>query len=182
MGRWTGADIVAYLKTGHNAITAATGLMGEEVTLSSSQMTDEDLAAIAVYLKDQTREEKEPAHVPPPAAVMQAGGAIYADVCSACHGADGKGVPALFPALATSANVLSEDPSSLIRIVLEGARSAATAREPTAAAMPAFGWQLNDQQVAAVLTYVRNHWAASANTVTSGDVGRARARLGASMN
>ena len=42
--------------------------------------------------------------------------------------------------------------------MLRGAQSVATDREPTGPAMPAFGWQLNDAQVAAVASYVRNHW------------------------
>ena len=63
---------------------------------------------------------------------------------------DGKGVPKLFPSLAQSSMVRSDDPTTLIRIVLRGARSVATATEPTAPGMPSFGWQLDDAQVAAV--------------------------------
>ena len=52
LGGWSVADIVSYLKAGHNAVTAATGIMAEEISLSSSHMTDADLRAIATYLKD----------------------------------------------------------------------------------------------------------------------------------
>ncbi len=52
LGGWSVADIVAYLKNGHNPTTASTGIMAEEITLSSSHMTDADLTAIATYLKD----------------------------------------------------------------------------------------------------------------------------------
>ena len=83
---------------------------------------------------------------------MVAGGAIYRDVCSGCHAIDGKGVPDLFPALASSSSVRSDDPASLIRVILRGARSVATSTEPTAPGMPAFGWQLDDEQLAAVVT------------------------------
>ena len=51
LGGWSVDDLVAYLKTGHNRVTAATGPMAEEVSLSSSHMTDPDLKAIAAYLK-----------------------------------------------------------------------------------------------------------------------------------
>jgi mono/diheme cytochrome c family protein len=44
----------------------------------------------------------------------------------------------------------------ILRVVLRGARSAATAKAPTAPAMPSYGWQLTDEQVAAVVSYVRN--------------------------
>ena len=53
LGGWSVDDIVAYLRSGHNRIAAATGPMAEEVALSSSRMTEADLAAIATYLKDQ---------------------------------------------------------------------------------------------------------------------------------
>ena len=151
LGGWSLADIVAYLKKGHNAASAATEIMGEEIALSSSQMTDADLTAIATYLKDLPGQTASP-----PAAVsasdpkMIAGSAIYADECSACHGLDGKGVPYLFPSLAGSPNVRSADPASLIRVLIEGARSVATTGEPTGPGMPSFAWKLSDDQAAAV--------------------------------
>ena len=177
LGGWSIADIVGYLKNGHNPSTASTGIMAEEITLSSSQMTAADLTAIATYLKDLPGQTASP----PPAVSasdprMIAGGAIYADECTACHGLDGKGVPYLFPSLAGSPNVRSSDPASLIRVVIEGARSVATAGEPTGPGMPSFAWKLSDDQAAAVLTYVRNSWGASAPAVDPHEVEQARAR------
>ena len=178
LGGWSVADIVAYLKNGHNPVTASTGIMAEEITLSSSHMTDADLTAIATYLKDLPGQTA----VPPPAAIsasdpnMVAGSAIYADECSACHGLDGKGVPYLFPSLAGSPNVRSTDPASLVRILIEGARSVATAGEPTGPGMPSFAWKLSDDQAAAVLTYIRNSWGASASVVPASQVAQGRAR------
>jgi len=177
LGGWSVADIAAYLKAGHTAVTAATGIMGEEIALASSHMTDADLAAIATYLKALPGQTSSP----PPALSasdprMIAGAAIYLDNCSACHGPDGKGVPFLFPSLAGSPNIRSTDPATLVRIVIEGARSVATDKEPTSPGMPSFAWKLNDDQAAAVLTYVRNSWGASAPPVDPHDVEQARAR------
>jgi mono/diheme cytochrome c family protein len=73
--------------------------------------------------------------------------------------------------------VRSSDASTLIRLVLRGARSVATAAEPTSPGMPSFGWQLDDAQVAAVATYVRNAWQPAAPAVSAGDVRRARSSL-----
>ena len=50
----------------------------------------------------------------------------------------------------------SDDPTSLLRLVLRGSRSVATNEEPTGPGMPSFAWQLNDEQIAAVAKYVRN--------------------------
>src|SRR4051794_26362793 len=67
--------------------------------------------------------------------------------------------------------------ATLIRVVLRGARSVATAAEPTAPGMPSFGWQLDDAQVAAVLTYIRNAGDAAAAPVSADDVSPARSAL-----
>jgi mono/diheme cytochrome c family protein len=177
LGKWSGDDIVAYLRTGHNGVTAATGPMAEEIALASSRMTDSDLRAIATYLKSLPgrQEDAQPLRADDPD--MVAGRAIYRDQCSACHGLDGKGVPRLFPAIADSSSVRSNDPATLIRIVLRGARSVATDTEPTSPGMPSYGWQLDDAQVAAVLTYVRNAWGSAAKAVSAQDVSHARSDL-----
>jgi mono/diheme cytochrome c family protein len=178
VGGWSIADIVSYLKAGHNVVTAATGIMAEEISLSSSQMTDADLRAIATYLKALPGQTgSSPAALSASDPAMTAGGAIYVDECSACHGMDGKGVPYLFPSLAGSPNVRSTDPTSLIRVLMEGVRSVGTSGEPTSPGMPWFAWKLNDAEMAAVLTYVRNSWGAAAPAVTADQVSHERAVL-----
>jgi len=106
---------------------------------------------------------------------MVAGGAIYRDLCSACHAPDGSGVAYLIPNLARASSVSSREPTSLLRVVIHGAQTVATTREPTAPAMPAFGWQLSDAQIAAVTTYVRNSWGHAAPALSTGDVHKLRA-------
>jgi mono/diheme cytochrome c family protein len=105
---------------------------------------------------------------------MKLGAKIYLDECSGCHAADGKGTERLFTALNGSAAVQQTDPSSLMHVVLRGARSVGTDKAPTAPAMPEFGWLLNDDQVAAVLTYIRNSWGNAAPAVSAGEVHKAR--------
>lgn len=174
LGRWSKADIVSYLKSGHNHITAATGPMGEVVTLSTAQMTDPDLNAIATYLKSLPGRTEATSSLSANDPAMVAGGAIYRDQCSACHGLDGKGVAELFPSIADSSMVKSNDPTTSIRIVLRGARSVGTSSQPTAPGMPSYGRQLNDDEVAAVLTYMRNNWGGAATAVTSEQVSKVR--------
>ena len=77
---------------------------------------------------------------------------VFAANCAACHQANGKGVPPMFPALEGSEVVLG--PTSLqIETVLKG-------RPGTA--MAAFGGQLSDTDLAAVITFTRNAWSNSA--------------------
>jgi mono/diheme cytochrome c family protein len=151
--------------------------MAEAVDLSTSKMTDDDVKAIATYLKSLPGDDKPQTPIAASAPEMMAGGAIYRDQCSACHGLDGKGVDRLFPSVANSSMARADDPSTVIRIVLRGARSVATEKEPTAPAMPSYGWQLNDGQVANVLNYIRNPWGNAAPAVSADAVGRLRASV-----
>ncbi len=176
LGSWSVEEIVNYLETGHNATAAATGPMAEVVTDSTSKMTTSDVHAIAEYLKDQPGETDGP-QSPPNAGVMNLGAAIYADECAACHASTGTGLEGMFPSLKGSPSVQSVDPASLLRVVLRGARSAATDAAPTAPAMPSFGWLLTDDQVAAVITYVRNAWGNKAAAVDAGTVNKTRHAL-----
>lgn len=176
IGSWSDQDIVEYLRTGRNAHSGATGLMSEVVTNSTSKMSDEDLRAIAAYLKDRPGHPETPSPLGN-SPTMTAGRAIYRDSCSACHRADGKGVPLMFSPLAHSALLQSKDPTTVIRLVLEGARTVPTDARPTTSAMPAYGWKLDDGQVAAVLTYARNQWGNAAAAVTAAEVQSVRADL-----
>jgi mono/diheme cytochrome c family protein len=179
IGEWSVDEVATYLKTGHVRTSAATGLMAETLSLSTSHMRDEDLKAIAVYLKDQDGKDQDGSETSaaPASGTMKIGANIYVDECSGCHGADGKGTAGLFPALQGAAIVQQKDPSSLMHVVLRGARSVSTAGAPTAPAMPQFGWLLNDEQVAAVLTYVRNSWGNAAPSVSADDVHKTRQSL-----
>ena len=183
IGGWSADDIVAYLKTGHNETGAATGPMSETLNLSTSKMSDPDLEAIAIYLKNPAgRQQTAAASTPTPAdppgqSTTKAGAQIYADECSACHGADGKGETGLFPALSGSPSVQQTDPTSVLHVVLRGALSVGTKPAPTAPAMPQFGWILNDDQIAAVVTYIRNAWGNSASAITASDVKKTRQML-----
>jgi mono/diheme cytochrome c family protein len=177
LGRWSLDDVIAYLKTGHNRTSTATGPMAEEIAHSSSHWNDDDLKAAAIYLKSLQGRKDNPDKVATNDPVMVAGQAIYRDVCSACHMIDGKGIPQLFPSLAEAPSVRQQDPASLIRIVLRGARSVPTDPEPTAPGMPGFSWQLDDAQIAAVVTYVRNAWAPTAPAVSADTVKKARSQL-----
>jgi mono/diheme cytochrome c family protein len=178
LGGWSVDEIATYLKTGHNSTSAATGLMSEMVSDSTSHLTDADLKAIATYLKDQPdHNENQSASDKPDQTVMKVGAAIYADECAGCHTMNGRGSSGLFPLLDGSPVVQQTDPTTLLHVILRGARSAATDEAPTGAAMPQFDWILNDAQVAAVLTYIRDAWGNAAGPVNADAVSKARHAL-----
>jgi mono/diheme cytochrome c family protein len=178
IGSWSIEEIVRYLKTGANSYDIASGPMAEAVSNSTSHMTDADLLAIATYLKDRApRSGRAVAALAAADPRMVAGKAIYEDRCAACHIQSGAGLSTLFPRLASAPLVQSTDPTSLIRVVLIGSRAVATSDAPTAPAMPSFGWNLNDTEIADVLTYVRNTWGNAASPVQPEDVTKLRGRL-----
>lgn len=169
LGDWSKEDIVAYLKTGSNGHAIAAGPMVEAIQDSTSLMKDDDLQAIATYLLSAKSGSRSNAPKPLAAddARMTGGDELYRVNCSACHGLDGKGADHLFPALAASAAVQQEDPSTLVNVVLAGAQGPHTKDRPTTPAMPSFAWRLNDDQIADVLTYVRNGWGNAASPVSA---------------
>jgi mono/diheme cytochrome c family protein len=176
IGSWSVQDIATYLKTGHNAYADATGPMADAITHSTSHLTDADLTDIALYLKSvHGSGAPRPAPLPASLPVMQEGAKVYAMTCAACHTAAGVGLPGMFPALKASPIVQADDPLTVIRVVLHGARSVATPAVPSPMAMPAFGGALEDGQVAAVLTYIRNSWGNAAPAVTAAEVAKRRA-------
>jgi mono/diheme cytochrome c family protein len=110
---------------------------------------------------------------------MAAGEAIYVDQCSACHKADGTGVPGMFPPLKGDANVLARSPTTVVHAILFGARAQPTDVRPTPVTMPAYGWKLSNAEVAAVASYVRNAWGNRAAAVSPGAADGVRTNLAA---
>jgi mono/diheme cytochrome c family protein len=171
IGGWSEAEIVSYLKTGANRFDMASGPMAEAVEHSTQHWKDEDLSAVAIYLKSLgDNEQTTPEPLSMEDATMRTGALIYEDQCSACHTPDGEGIANLFPKLAQAPLVNSRDATSMIRVVLAGSRAVGTDAAPTAPAMPSFAWNMTDQHIADVLTYVRNSWGNAAAAVSADDV------------
>jgi mono/diheme cytochrome c family protein len=148
--------------------------MAEVVVSSTSKMSDADVRAIAVYLKDLPAGAPEPAIAPPPQPEMAAGKATYDHLCIACHEADGSGAPRIYPPLPGNANLQTNDPASTLRIMLDGAQTVTTPRAPNTGSMPPYAKDLSDQQIADVTNYIRNSWGNAAPLVTPEQVAKAR--------
>jgi mono/diheme cytochrome c family protein len=171
---WSVDDITEYLQSGRNGRSHAGKLMAEVVVNSTSKMSDADVRAIAVYLKDLPAGTPEPVVTPPPQAQMTDGARIYTHACIACHEADGSGAPRIYPPLPGNANLQSADPSSTLRIILDGAQTVTTPRAPNTGSMPAYAGKLTDQEIADVASYIRNSWGNAAPAVTPEQVAKAR--------
>jgi mono/diheme cytochrome c family protein len=182
LGRWSEADIVSFLKYGQSSQASAFGSMTSVIENSTQFMTNDDLLAIAKYLKSLPARREHSTFLPNAANVAITSSAIltgitekpgvglYLAACAKCHKADGLGEPTKFPKLAGSAVVLSDNATSLIRLVLEGSKTAHTVGTGKPNEMPGFSKKFSDRELADILSFIRSSWGNYAAPVTSRDV------------
>ncbi len=175
---WTRQDIVNLLGRGRSRHGTVFGPMREVVSGSTQYLAPDDLGAIATYLLDQPA--GHPAHVrqtlwPSPdqaRALVRQGRDIYSEHCADCHGDEGHG-KGVYPPLARNTTV-SGHPVNAIRAVLLGGFGPVTRAHPRPYSMPPFAPQLNDVEVAAVVSYIRFAFAGKASPVSPEAVSRYR--------
>lgn len=109
-------------------------------------------------------------------AIMERGKNVYLTQCLSCHQVDGGGVPHLNAPLDGATAVQGKDKAKLIRIVLMGLKGAELDGEFYSNAMAPHP-EMTDQQIADVLTYVRNSWSNKAGAVTAAEVKAVRAKI-----
>lgn len=178
LGQWNEGDISQFLQRGHTERSAAFGSMVAVIQDSTQYLTDRDRQAIAVYLKSLPADGKSNVQVNnddttqavEKGDVSKAGAQVYLDNCSGCHLSSGQGEKNAFPQLAQNPAVVSDDPSSIINVVLQGSRAPKTETAPTGMRMPGFAWRLDDQEVADVVNFIRNGWGNQASNVTVSQV------------
>jgi mono/diheme cytochrome c family protein len=95
--------------------------------------------------------------------LMDIGETVYTAECAACHMEDGTGANDIYPALAGNPFVEDQDPEPVIEIILFGR-----------GAMPSFGERLDDEEIAGVVSYIRNTWGNNASMVTPEEVQQVR--------
>jgi len=182
LGTWSKEDIAEFLTHGHNRIGTTFGSMTEAVNNSTSYMSDSDINAIAAYLKSvpAASAQQAVAYDDGTTATLRdrptalPGGALYAGACASCHGLDAKGFTPYMPALIGNPVVLDHDPSSLINLMLNGSIPLVARDTPDAYRMPQFRQQLSDQDIADVVTFIRNGWGNGATAVSAAQVAKLR--------
>lgn len=98
--------------------------------------------------------------------LFQKGQAVFAGTCADCHRLNGRGLPGTFPAHDGNPFVTGK-PAPVIATVLNG-------RKGNLGQMPSWKDKLDDQQVAAVVTYIRQAWSNMAPGVTPAQVAEIR--------
>jgi len=175
MGKSSEAHIVQLLGTGVAPGASVTGPMAEVVAQSLQYLTQDDLGAMAVYLKSLPAGAggERVAAAPPPEQMMRAGEKLFGQHCAACHGERGEG-KGPYPALAGNRALSLNEPVNAIRVVLNGGFAPGTQGNPRPYGMPPFGHVLDDTQVATLVSYLRASWGNAAAPVSSAEVNRYR--------
>lgn len=167
--------VAALLQRGVSEHAALLGPMAEVVLHSTQHLRHADLLAMAGYLQSLPPAVPRAAAADgPTAAQRQRGAGIYEARCAHCHGDDGRGVARAYVPLAGNPAVLRDPPANLVQVVLGGAFPASTAGNPRPFGMPPFAVELDDEEVAAVLSYIRSAWGHRAGAVRPLDVQRWR--------
>lgn len=180
LGDWEIGDVVDLLKTGVSKRGAVFGPMAEVARESLQHLTPEDITAMAVYLKSQAEEEgADDASAYSVSRerrtqLMAAGERIYRDRCADCHKADGRGVERAYPPLVDNEAILMRNPVNAIRMTLNGGFPPSTQGNPRPYGMPPYAHLLNDDEVAAVVTYIRGAWGNHAEAVSPLEVAGVR--------
>ena len=182
-GDWPIEEIVELLTIGITKSAAASGPMAIVIKQSLQYLSQDDINSMAIYLKSFTENEggntsgvrflvmsgSLQKH-------MDFGGQLYEKHCKTCHGSDGKGVPGIYPALADNRSVMMSSPLNPIRSVLNGGYPPTTAGNPRPYGMPPFQQVLRNEEIALVVSYIRNAWGNRSSLVTAVDVDRSKGR------
>jgi len=175
LAAWSVGDLTKYLKTGFCARAGTFGPMNEVIVNSLKQLTPEDVRAMAVYIKSLPASASDAAGVS--ADQAKSGEGIYKDRCEKCHLSSGRGGMFTAPPVSASAVVQSDDPASLINIILFGPTVPREVALGAWETMKDYGDTLNDTEVAAVANYLRGSWGNRGRPVSASDVARQRGSL-----
>jgi mono/diheme cytochrome c family protein len=181
LGDWKIQEIADLLQAGVSHRGTVYGPMAEVVFNSLQYLSDDDAKAMAVYLKALPQKDDSP----PPTSqarlvapeTMELGSKVYTAQCVMCHGAEGKGQTPEYPPLAGNRSITMETPVNPIRMVLNGGYPPGTRKNPRPHGMPPFSHILNDNEVAAVVTYIRVAWGNSGTPVNAKQVNDLRTLL-----
>ena len=168
---WSLNEIATLMKHGVSAKGTVLGPMAEVVGNSTQHWSDDDLTAMATYLKalppDTRRRQVAQVEAPLPDAL---GARLYKLHCAQCHGDQGEGVAKAYPPLAGNRAVTMDSPANLVRVVLAGGFAPSTSGNPRPYGMPPFAMAFSNDDTAAVVSYIRSAWGNQGTPVSPLDV------------
>lgn len=172
LAAWSVGDLTKYLKTGFSPRAGTFGPMNDVIVNSTREMTPEDVRAMAVYIKSLPAHESTTATVT--AEQAKAGADIYKARCEKCHMSSGRGGMFNGPPLAGSAVVQTDDPASLINVILFGPMVPKDVSLGAWETMKAYHKTLSDDDIAKLANYLRGSWGNRGRPVTAAEVASQR--------
>lgn len=130
-------------------ITALLSIIGVTLLIAIPLLTEAQDASPAAEMSEEQ--------------MIQRGASIYYTVCVACHQVDGNGVPGIYLPLNQGGVINLDDPSLFIHTVLFGRGG-----------MPRFNTTYSDEDIASVITFIRQEWDNDSGPVTAEEVGAVR--------
>lgn len=175
LGLWSEEDLAAYLGSARNSFLESFGPMNEVIINSTRKLLPGDVQAMASYLKARPAAEVTSVASPDPQ-VMGRGRTVYNLHCGTCHLPTGAGDPEMAPRLnAGSLVVQGKNPASMINAILYAPEAPdADLPQKWRKPMEEFQYLLDDDEVAALTTFIRNSWDNRAGAVTPAQVARQR--------
>jgi len=179
LGEWSIDEIVDLLRTGISQRGAVYGPMAEVTFNSLQYLNDADVRAMAIFLKSLGQGNPLAAEVsavpePESSLLLHFGQTVYEAHCASCHGTHGRGMPPEYPPLAGNPSIQMQSSVNPIRMVLNGGFPPGTAGNPMPYGMPPFAQSLSDDEVAAVVTYIRAAWGNRGTAVSARDANQLR--------
>ena len=175
VAHWSDAEIIDLLQTGIAKHGSVNGPMAKVVFTSTQYLTNEDLLAMATYLRALPQVSKKPVPVEfAEKGVMLRGGRIYEQHCASCHGEQGQGEDGVYSALNGNRAVMMQNTTNLVRIIISGGYAPATENNPRPYGMPPLGHLLSDRDIAEVLSFIRQSFGNHAATLSELEVMQAR--------
>lgn len=178
LGNWRIEDIMDLLQTGVSHRGTVYGPMAEVTYNSLQHLNDDDVRAMAIYLKSlpvNDSADVSPAQLRADSTQMYSDGQrIFAANCASCHGESGVGKLPHYPPLAGNQSIVMPVAVNPIRMVLNGGYPPGTGKNPRPYGMPPFAQSLSDAEIASVVTYIRSAWGNRGAPVTTGEVNALR--------
>jgi mono/diheme cytochrome c family protein len=179
LGEWSIDEIVDLLRTGISQRGAVYGPMAEVTFNSLQYLNDADVRAMAIFLKSLGQGSPpgtEVSQVPASESslLLRFGQTVYETHCASCHASDGRGMPPDYPPLAGNPSIQMESAVNPIRMVLNGGFPPGTGGNPRPYGMPPFAQSLSDDEVAAVVTYIRAAWGNQGAAISAGQANELR--------
>ncbi|MDT8894824.1 cytochrome c [Halomonas sp. I1] len=174
---WNRDDLAHFLKHGMSPQGSVFNEMFPVMHHSTQYLTDEDLSAMATYLLGDTPPEARRIEPRPLEALSDSarrGRQSYLDTCAGCHGGDGQGKPQVAVAMSGNTTLRLEDPTNLLRVMLDGIEARDFPGFARMQEMPGFAAHLSDDELADLGNYLRETWGGRPGDIAPGDVANLR--------